>query len=102
MNRSQFKLPLLDTGEAAKLLGCTPAALIKFRTERRGPPFVRVGKLVRYRRADLSRWLRSSRVMPKTEFATRRREQPGPSGTGLGDSNATHQQKRSERKRETK
>ena len=56
---------LLDTEAASALLGCSPAALIKFRTERRGPPFVRVGRLVRYRRLDLVRWVRSKRVSPE-------------------------------------
>ena len=55
---------LLDTKSAAKLLGCTPAALIKFRAERRGPAYVRVGRLIRYRHADLARWLRSCRIAP--------------------------------------
>ena len=53
---------LLDTEAASTLLGCSPAALSKFRTERRGPPYVRVGRLVRYRRPDLLRWIKSRRV----------------------------------------
>jgi predicted DNA-binding transcriptional regulator AlpA len=56
---------LLDTDESAKLLGCSPAALTKFRTQRRGPPFVRVGRLIRYRPLDLVRWVKSQRVLPK-------------------------------------
>lgn len=56
---------LLDTEGASALLGCSAAALAKFRTERRGPPYVRVGKLVRYRRADLTRWVQSRRVLPE-------------------------------------
>lgn len=55
---------LLDTEEASALLGCTPAALVKFRTERRGPPYVRVGRLIRYRRLDLVRWVKLQRVLP--------------------------------------
>jgi Helix-turn-helix domain len=56
---------LLDTEAASALLGCSPAALAKFRTERRGPAYVRVGKLIRYRRQDLVRWVRSQRVSPE-------------------------------------
>jgi predicted DNA-binding transcriptional regulator AlpA len=56
---------LLDTDESAKLLGCSPAALTKFRTQRRGPPFVRVGRLIRYRPLDLIRWVKSRRVLPE-------------------------------------
>ena len=55
---------LLNTEAASALLGCTPAALVKFRTERRGPPYVKVGRLIRYRRLDLVRWIRSQRVSP--------------------------------------
>ena len=59
-NREQ----LLDTEAAARLLGCTPFALIKFRRERRGPPYIRVGKLIRYSYSDLQIWLNSHRVSP--------------------------------------
>ena len=33
------------------------AALRKWRVERRGPPFVKVGSLVRYRADDLAEWM---------------------------------------------
>jgi hypothetical protein len=55
---------LLDTVRASALLACSPAALVKFRTERRGPPYIKVGRLIRYQRRDLVLWLRSQRVMP--------------------------------------
>ena len=54
---------LLDTQAASALLGCSAAALSKFRTQRRGPPYVRVGRLVRYLRPDLLRWIESQRVV---------------------------------------
>ena len=56
---------LLNTEAASVLLGCTPAALAKFRTERRGPLYVKVGRLIRYRRLDLIRWVKSQRVAPE-------------------------------------
>ena len=56
---------LLDTDAVARLLGCSPAALTKFRTQRRGPPFVRIGRLIRYRRLDLVRWVKLQRVSPE-------------------------------------
>ena len=56
---------LLDTAGASTLLGCSPGALVRFRVERRGPPYIRVGRLIRYRRLDLVRWLRSQRVSPE-------------------------------------
>jgi Helix-turn-helix domain len=56
---------LLNTEAASALLRCSPAALAKFRTERRGPPYVRVGRLIRYRHRDLLRWINSQRVSPE-------------------------------------
>jgi excisionase family DNA binding protein len=53
---------LLTDHEAAQLLKCSRAALVRFRQERRGPPFVKVGKLVRYSQSDLKTWLDSERV----------------------------------------
>lgn len=61
---------LLDTGAASALLGCSPSALVKFRTERRGPPYVKVGRLIRYRRRDLVRWVRAQRVLPEAARTT--------------------------------
>jgi hypothetical protein len=57
---------LFDTDGASGFLNCTSSALVKFRSERRGPPYVKVGRLIRYRHRDLVRWLRSQRVMPET------------------------------------
>ncbi len=39
---------LLTTNELAALLKIKPATLIDWRLDRRGPPFVRVGRAVRY------------------------------------------------------
>lgn len=65
--QTKFKGGLLDTAGASALLGCSPGALVRFRVERRGPPYVRVGRLIRYRRIDLVRWVKSQRVAPKQE-----------------------------------
>jgi excisionase family DNA binding protein len=68
----------LTTKEAAAFLRCTESALIKFRVERRGPPFLRVGRLVRYRQSDLVDWIEGSRVVPcgavSASKQTRRRD----------------------------
>jgi len=55
---------LLDSKEAARILGCTEAGLELWRKEGRGPSYVRLGRLVRYREADLSTWITSCRVEP--------------------------------------
>jgi excisionase family DNA binding protein len=48
---------LLSPAEVSELLGAAVQTLARWRSEDRdGPPFVKVGRLVRYRRADLERW----------------------------------------------
>ena len=55
---------LMDGKEAARILGCTDAALALWRKKHRGPSYVRLGRLVRYREADLSDWIAACRVEP--------------------------------------
>lgn len=47
---------LLDTSEAARLLGLSPATLCKRRVSGNSPLFVKLGRSVRYRRRDLQDW----------------------------------------------
>jgi len=49
--------------EAAVFLGCTPGTLRVWVSKRR-VPFVRVGRLVRFRRKDLEEFLEQNRVLP--------------------------------------
>lgn len=62
---------LLDTRQAAAWLGCTPAALVKFRAEQRGPGFVRVGRLIRYRLCDLRSWIEAHTCTPENRTVQR-------------------------------
>ena len=48
---------LIDEAGAADMLCCTRSALRRWRLERRGPPFVRLGRLVRYRQSDLEQFI---------------------------------------------
>jgi predicted DNA-binding transcriptional regulator AlpA len=48
---------LIAATAAANLLHVQPATLTCWRYEKRGPRFVKVGRFVHYRRADLSEWL---------------------------------------------
>lgn|SRR5262249_54470274 len=48
---------LLDETATAKLLGITCAALRRWRRERRGPNFCRIGRLIRYRLDDLEAFI---------------------------------------------
>jgi excisionase family DNA binding protein len=49
--------PLLDPGEVSTLLGLPVATLANWRCAGKGPPFLRVGRHVRYRRRDVDRWI---------------------------------------------
>ena len=58
--------PLLDTAEAAEFLRVQRSTLAVWRsTGRYALPFVRIGRLVRYRRSALERW-RSEREFKST------------------------------------
>lgn len=48
---------LFNEQATAEFLGLTLASLRKWRWERKGPAYVKVGRLVRYRKADLEAWL---------------------------------------------
>lgn len=48
---------LMTEIEVAKRLNVSLASVRRWRLERRGPPFVKVGALVRYRPEDLNAWL---------------------------------------------
>ena len=51
---------LLDDHAAAAILGVTPQTLAVWRCSKRyALPYLKIGRLVRYRRADLLAWLES-------------------------------------------
>jgi excisionase family DNA binding protein len=50
-------LALLNETDAARALNVTKACLRRWRRERRGLPFVKVGRLVRYRPEDIERFV---------------------------------------------
>lgn len=54
--------PLLTSQAAAEYLHHAPRTLIRWRNERRGPTYIRVGKKVLYSKSDLDKWLESNRV----------------------------------------
>lgn len=49
--------PLLDQGEVSKILKTTVKFLEARRCRGGGPPFVKVGRLARYRLSDLNDWI---------------------------------------------
>lgn len=58
---------VLDEIRAAQYLGCTVHALRAWRFRRVGPPWYKVGRLVRYRVSDLDQFLTANRVEPEAE-----------------------------------
>jgi excisionase family DNA binding protein len=50
-------LTLMTEEEVSKALNVSVASLRRWRLERRGPAFIKVGSLVRYKPEDLELWL---------------------------------------------
>jgi excisionase family DNA binding protein len=67
---------LLTEEEVAERLHVSLASIRRWRLERRGPQFIKVGSLVRYRPDDLESWLAS---LP-TGGAQLARSEPAPAG----------------------
>jgi predicted DNA-binding transcriptional regulator AlpA len=61
--------PLLDEVQVAKLTGRAVPTLQKDRVRGTGPQFIKMGRLVRYRPADVDAWL-SARVRRSTSEAS--------------------------------
>lgn len=52
-----FNDTLLDTDAAPGIIGAARQTLARWRSEGQGPPFIKVGSKVMYRRSDLENWL---------------------------------------------
>jgi predicted DNA-binding transcriptional regulator AlpA len=55
---------LLTTSETADRLGIRSELLAQWRYQRTGPPFHRLGRLVRYDLNEIDAWLEDQRVAP--------------------------------------
>ena len=55
---------MMNEKEAAIILGCSVAALRKWRLLGKGPTYCKIGRLVRYSEADLADDLDANRVEP--------------------------------------
>lgn len=53
---------MLDEKRLCAELGISPVTATKWRRRADGPPFVKIGRLVRYRRADLNAWIASRTI----------------------------------------
>ncbi|MHB8368812.1 MAG: helix-turn-helix domain-containing protein [Leptospirales bacterium] len=60
---------LLTNGEAAEYLGMSPDTLPRWRWAGIGPAYLKVGRSIKYRRADLEAFLNESRVNPRNGAA---------------------------------
>ena len=60
----EMKDVLLDSMELAQILRVHPATIRTWRHRNQGPPFIRVGRNVRYSRGDLDDWLARNTVQP--------------------------------------
>ena len=66
-------MQLMTEDETSEILKCTVAALRRWRRERRGPRFVKLGRLIRYRQSDIEDFVdRSTQnvIQEKRRFAT--------------------------------
>jgi excisionase family DNA binding protein len=64
-------LSLLTEDDVAKQLNLSLASLRRWRLEKRGPQFIKVGSLVRYRPEDVEAWLLSLPTGGSIKPATR-------------------------------
>jgi predicted DNA-binding transcriptional regulator AlpA len=75
---------LIDTRQAAAVLGISPTTLEIWRSTRvkDQPAFVRVGRRVKYERQALAAWIDRHRELPgratKSRDPSRRERRPGP------------------------
>lgn len=49
--------PLMSLADVANYLDVAPSTLYDWRLRRIGPPAIKVGRHLRYRQADVDRWL---------------------------------------------
>jgi len=60
---------LLTTDQVAELLHVSDRTVIRWRNERVGPPWCKLGRQIRYRRTSLESWIAKSEQQPVAEVA---------------------------------
>ena len=63
---------LWDDPQLAKELGTSTTTPAAWRTRDQGPPYLKIGRLVRYRPSDVRVWLASRIVRPNANMRDRR------------------------------
>jgi predicted DNA-binding transcriptional regulator AlpA len=56
---------VVNDQESAEMLGVAPQTLRNWRSLRKGPPYLKVGRAVRYRQEDLIAYLDKRRIDPE-------------------------------------
>jgi excisionase family DNA binding protein len=59
----------MNTPETAAYIGCKPSTLRNWKLQGKGPQYYKVGRLVRYRRADLDKWIEAQKRGRHEEMA---------------------------------
>ena len=67
VERKAFTSDMLTTKEAAQAVGLSVNTLNTYRYLQRGPRYVRQGRSIRYRIADLQEWLNATRSSAPVE-----------------------------------
>jgi excisionase family DNA binding protein len=52
----------MDDKQAAEFTNLSPSYLRKLRVNGGGPPFIKIGRMVRYNRDDIQAWLKSRTI----------------------------------------
>jgi len=60
---------LLTTEQVAELLHVSDRTVIRWRNERIGPPWCKLGRQIRYRRQSIEKWIAESEQTPVGEVA---------------------------------
>ncbi len=60
-------VPLLTAKEAARILKVSPSWLAKARMRGDGPPFIKVGRSIRYSEFALQQWMKSRQRLSTSE-----------------------------------
>lgn len=59
MEQSKIPNALLSEHEVAAIVGLSLGTIRRWRIQRQGPRFLKIGAAVRYRREDLAAWIES-------------------------------------------
>jgi len=62
---------LISNGATAMMLAIHPVTLNRWRREGRGPRFIYIGSIVKYRRSDVSEYITKGEVLPEENKSPR-------------------------------